>query len=292
MPELPEVETVRAGLDELIRSKKIKEVKLYDSPKSWPNDVVSTDKFVKDSSILKVRRRAKLLLIDLSSNYTIAVHLKMTGQLVFVGEESRFGAGHPTDSLIHNLPDKSTRVELKFDDNDSLFFNDQRKFGWMKLVPTPEVDNLDFMKKVGPEPLDDSFTLEVFKERLARRKKSNIKAVLLDQTVLAGLGNIYADESMWAAKINPKLRVNEIPDQKIVKLYESIREILAFSIQAGGSTNKNYVNAKGERGKYLDFANVYAREGLPCKRCGEPIAKFKHAGRGTHVCLNCQEVEL
>src|SRR5207253_1765159 len=114
-----------------------------------------------------------------------------------------FGGGHPTDSLIKQLPDKSTRVIIDFTDGSKLFFNDQRKFGWMRLLPTLEVPEIDFMKKVGPEPLEDDFTVDKFIERLSKRPKSQIKAVLLDQTILAGVGNIYADESLWAAKIHP-----------------------------------------------------------------------------------------
>ncbi len=129
--------------------------------------------------------------------------MKMTGQLVFRGSKENFGAGHPSDSLVGELPDKSTRVTLGFADGSKLFFNDQRKFGWMRLVPTSQVGQLDFFKKIGPEPLEKGFTAKVLEERAARRRKSNIKSVLMDQTVLAGVGNIYADEALWGAKLHP-----------------------------------------------------------------------------------------
>ena len=212
----------------------------------------------------------------------------MTGQLVFRGDRERFGAGHPSHSLVGDLPDKSTRVTLAFEDGSKLFFNDQRKFGWMRLLPTPEVEQLDFFQKVGPEPLAADFTPEQFIKRLQRRKKSGIKAVLLDQTVVAGIGNIYADESLWSAKIHPEQKVQDIPDSKLAKLYEALRTVLKLSIEKGGSTDRNYVDAAGKRGSYLTFANVFRREGQPCARCGTTIIKTKVAGRGTHICTHCQ----
>jgi formamidopyrimidine-DNA glycosylase len=286
MPELPEVETVRRGLQSLIVGLKIKDVS-HDTPKSFPNATADAQAFLIGSSITEVRRRAKVLLIDLSSGYTLVIHLKMTGQLVFRGE-AVFGAGHPSDSLIGELPDRSTRVTLTFTDDSHLYFNDQRKFGWMKLLPTLEVPNIDFMKKVGPEPLEAAFTAGEFSERFKRRSKTSIKAALLDQTVIAGVGNIYADESLWGAKIHPKRLVNTITDAEFKKLYLELRSVMNLAIEKGGSTDKNYVNAEGKRGSYMDFARVFRREGKPCPRCGTTIIKFKAAGRGTHICPHCQ----
>lgn len=181
MPELPEVETVRRGLESLIVGKTVKSAICHDSPKSFPNSQGDIEEFLCEATVLAIHRRAKVLLIELSSDYTLVTHLKMTGQLVFVARNDvRFGAGHPNDSLVGELPDRSTRVSLEFSDGSHLYFNDQRKFGWMKLLPTIEVPNIDFMKKVGPEPLEADFTREEFTERFARRAKTNIKAVLLD----------------------------------------------------------------------------------------------------------------
>jgi len=212
----------------------------------------------------------------------------MTGQLVFRSRIIDFGAGHPNDSLIGKLPDKSTRVSIKFKDGSNLFFNDQRKFGWMKLVPTAEVVNLDFFKKVGPEPLSADFKWKDFEKRLLRRKNSSIKAVLLDQSVIAGVGNIYADESLWGAKIHPKKLVKQLKSPEIHKLYDELILVLKLAIEKGGSTDKNYINAEGKRGSYLDFARVFHRQGEPCFRCGNIIIKIRVAGRGTHICPICQ----
>jgi formamidopyrimidine-DNA glycosylase len=289
MPELPEVETIRAGLSGLLIGKQVKG-ETHDWPKGFPNAEADVRAFLIGAKITDVRRRAKVLMIDLSSRHTLLVHLKMTGQLVFVDGTARFGAGHPSDSLVGKLPDRSTRVTLDFADGSKLYFNDQRKFGWMRLMPTLEVEQLDFFKKVGPEPLAAGFTAEQFTERLMRRPKSLIKAALLDQTVVAGVGNIYADESLWGAKIHPATRVQNVPKKKLIALFEALQKVLRLSIEKGGSTDKNYVNAKGEKGSYLQFANVFKRQGQPCPRCGTTIIKTRVAGRGTHICPKDQKV--
>lgn len=317
MPELPEVETIRIGLSQFLQGKQVQSVH-SDNAKSFPNAPKDVDEFLIGAKITDVRRRAKVLLIDLGNEYTLVIHLKMTGQLVFVQAtgrqtvkskkqnvdqpstnyhlpttkaEVRFGAGHPSDSLVGALPDKSTRVTIKFTDGSNLFFNDQRKFGWVRLMPTIEVPNIDFMKKVGPEPLEADFTQSIFRDRTRRRAKSNIKAVLLDQTVLAGVGNIYADESLWGAKIHPTTVVSTLSDQRLNKLYDVLLAVLRLSIEKGGSTDKNYVNAEGKKGSYLSFANVFRKEGQPCSRCGTTIIKTRVAGRGTHLCPNCQSLD-
>lgn len=289
MPELPEVETVRRGLHELIIGRTIAKV-AHDTPKSFPNATHDVKSFLIDAKVIDVRRRAKVLLIDLSTEYTLVIHLKMTGQMVFRGADAVFGAGHPNDSLIGELPDKSTRVTLTFADGSYLYFNDQRKFGWMRLMPTIEVPTIDFMKKVGPEPLEADFTAAEFTERFKRRARSPIKAALLDQTVIAGVGNIYADESLWGAKLHPQRLVGAVTSAEFDTLYHELRAVMNLAIEKGGSTDKNYVNAEGKRGSYMDFARVFRREGQPCPRCGTTIIKFRAAGRGTHICPHCQQL--
>lgn len=327
MPELPEVETVRLGLQRLLPKLQVAKVQ-HDTAKSFPNAPADVSQFLVGASILSVHRRAKVLLIELTTEYSLVIHLKMTGQLVYVKEghappdgsktdgssrtlrperstlplklarsdravsdfgEVRFGAGHPSDSLVGKLPDKSTRVTLTFTDGSKLYFNDQRKFGWMRLLPTVEVPNIAFMQKVGPEPLEADFTWQVFRDRLQRRKNTNIKAAILDQTVLAGIGNIYADEGLWAAKIHPTTLVKNLSDANIQALHKGLIDVLRLSIDKGGSSNRNYVNAEGKKGSYMDFANVFRREGEACPRCGTTIIKTRVAGRGTHLCPVCQQ---
>ncbi len=288
MPELPEVETVRRGLSNLIIGKVVSG-EVHDTEKGFPNTAEDVKQFLIGATVTEVRRRAKVLMIDLSTDYSLLIHLKMTGQLVFVGE-TRFGAGHPNDSLINELPDKSTRVTLTFEDGTKLFFNDQRKFGWMRLMPTIEIPNISFMQKVGPEPLSADFTANDFIQRLARRPKTNIKAALLDQSVVAGIGNIYADESLWGAKIHPQRLVSSLTEDEMTLLYTEVRAVMNLSVEKGGSSNSTYVNAEGKRGSYMDFARVFRREGLACPRCGTTIEKMRVAGRGTHICPFCQVI--
>ena len=290
MPELPEVETVVRGLNRLILKKKIAQVK-YDWPKSFPNLEKDVNDFMIGAEISKVQRRGKAIIIKLNNGWALVTHLRMTGQMVYRGEEN-WGAGHPNDDFLNDLPNKSTRVEIDFEDQTKLFFNDQRKFGYMKLLPEPEIEELSFFQKLGPEPLEDNFTVEIFKERLLKKKNSLIKPTILDQSVIAGVGNIYADEALWRAKIHPETRIKDFSNVDFKNLHESIRFVMNKSIEKGGSTDRNYVNADGSRGNYLEYAAVYHKNGQPCKRCGTEISKIRVGGRGTHFCENCQKIKI
>ena len=289
MPELPEVETVRRGLAELLPGRAVTQAIVFNSPKSFPNAPADVEQFLYGARVTAVRRRAKVLMIDLDTRYSLVVHLKMTGQFIFRGAQS-FAGGHPNDSLIGELPDRSTRVQIDFVDGSRLFFNDQRKFGWVKLLPTDEVKNLPFMQKVGPEPLDPNTRAEDFIQRIRRRQNSMIKPAFLDQAVIAGVGNIYADEALWAVRIHPQTRVKNVSDQQLNTLFNELRHVLQLSIDQGGSTDKNYVDAEGRKGNYLAFANVFRREGQACHRHpDQEIIKLKVGGRGTHICPICQK---
>ena len=314
MPELPEVETVRRGLANLLPGRTVLRATTIDSPKSFPNAPSDVEQFLYEATIVGVRRRAKVLIIDLSSDYSLVVHLKMTGQLVFRGEDkvknleygirnlevkvsdpseslTSFAGGHPNDSLVGKLPDRSTRVQIDFTDGSHLFFNDQRKFGWIKLVPTTMVEQMPFFQKVGPEPLDPKTKSEEFIQRVRRRSGSMIKPVILDQAVIAGVGNIYADECLWAAHIHPETRAGKLSDEQLNTLFIELVKILQLSIDQGGSTDRNYVDAEGRKGNYLKFANVFRREGQACHRHpDQEILKIRVAGRGTHICPVCQVV--
>lgn len=288
MPELPEVETIRTGLEHLLTGKVVRKV-TSDTAKSFPNEPNQVKNYLIGAKITDVKRRAKVLIINLDNDYALIIHLKMTGQLIFVGQE-RFGGGHPTDSLVGELPDRSTRVIFEFIDGTHLYFNDFRKFGWVKLVPKIEIPAIDFFKTVGPEPLGTDFTWQNFARALAKRKKSTIKAAILDQKVVAGVGNIYADESLFAACIHPATRVADISSTKLKRLWRAIPLVLQLSIDLGGSSDKNYVDAQGNKGSYLKFAKVFRREGQVCPECGGVIEKIRVAGRGTHYCPKCQKL--
>ena len=286
MPELPEVQVVVDGLNELVLSKQIVNVD-YDWEKSFPNEMDRVKEHLLDHYIENIERRGKAIIAHLSSGHYLLIHLRMTGQLVFVGEE-RFAAGHPNDSMISKLPDSSTRVIFMFDDKSRLYFNDQRKFGFIKLLNEQELKRDKFLNSLGPEPLKPKFNAQVLEKRLQKRPGTTIKAALLDQKVLAGLGNIYVDEALWCAQIHPKRQPKTLEDEEIKKLSQCIKKVLKISLEKGGSTDRNYVDARGKKGSYLDFANVFRKEGEDCPRCGDKIVKTRVAGRGTHYCERCQ----
>ncbi len=303
MPELPEVETIRRGLEKCILNKKIVQIKVYEK-KSFQGD---SSKAV-GSIIKSLYRRGKALIIELDNGYSFLVHLRMTGQLIYrdsvfykegnklygrekmsfeVLNEHSFGGGHPSESFLDELPNKQTRVVIEFDDG-RLFFNDQRKFGFIKVLETKQIDDDSFIRKLAEEPWE--IKLDQFYERLQKHKKSTIKAVILDQSVIAGLGNIYADESLFYASILPTRRAGDISRKEADKLVEGARVVMERSLEAGGSTIRNYVKSDGTRGDYLDkFAQVFNREGKKCLRCGRIIKKTKVGGRGTHYCDGCQK---
>lgn len=281
MPELPEVETIRRGLANFLKDAKITKVKIL-CDKSF----IGPKELIEGQTIKEVRRRGKALLIDLENGVTMMIHLRMTGQLIYRGEEN-FAGGHPTDSFMNELPDRQTRVIFELEDG-KLFFNDQRKFGFVKLIETSEVENDKFIKSLAKEPWD--MTVAEFKENLFRHKSAPIKATILDQKVVAGIGNIYADEALFYAKIHPKRETGSLTDKEIEKLLEGAKTVMQASIDSGGSTMKTYVKADGTKGDYLRlFAKVFRREGEPCENCGTEIVKIRVAGRGTHICPKCQK---
>ena len=278
MPELPEVETVRRGLRGFILGAKIKRVEVL-CEKSFIGEPVL-------GRVCDIRRFGKALVIDLENGWSLMVHLRMTGQLIYDGAE-RYAAGHPSENFVAELPNKQTRVILEFE-NGVLYFNDQRKFGFIKVMRTDEVLKDEFIRKLAKEPW--AMEAEELYEKLQRHGRSAVKAVILDQTVVAGLGNIYADEALYAAKIHPARKAGSLNMGEVSALLTAAREVMEKSIEAGGSTMRNYVKADGSRGNYLDlFAKVYHREGQPCERCGAEIAKIKVGGRGTHFCPECQK---
>jgi formamidopyrimidine-DNA glycosylase len=241
------------------------------------------------AKVLAVQRRAKVLLIEFDTNLTLMIHLKMTGQMVLVQAGGRrMAGGHPTNSMAAQLPDSSTRVVFTFAGGDVLYFNDQRKFGWMKLVPTAEVLHDTLVAKLGPEVDAVAFTFEYLSGQLQRRKGSPVKAVLLDQTVVSGVGNIYADETLHLAQIHPARRAGSLSAEETGRLYDALLTIMAAGIAHGGTSFAQYVNALGGAGDYLDQARVFRRQGQLCPECGAEIVKLRVAGRGTHICPICQ----
>lgn len=289
MPELPEVETIRRGLELGITSQTIARVEiLWEKSFPAPPDLVET--IVAGVKIRSLDRRAKVLMIHLDNDYSLLFHLKMTGQLVLQKSDGeRFAGGHPTESMKNPLPDRSTKVIFDFVSGDRLFFNDFRKFGWIKLVETAEIPNDSLVKRLGPEPMSDDFTLEGFQMQLDRHKRAPIKPTILDQSTVSGVGNIYADESLHLARIHPERLAGELKPAEVKRLHEAIRTIIGLGIEHGGTSFTSYVNALGGKGDYLDHARVFRKDGTPCPVCGAEILKIRVAGRGTHYCPKCQE---
>lgn len=274
MPELPEVETVVRGLREPLIGHTIQDM-WYD----WENTIHSPDATEFSARIIgqkvhAVNRRAKYILIQLDTD-TLMVHLKMTGRLYVADAEEV----HTADKWVH--------VRFDLDKGKQLRFSDSRKFG--KVYLTDDTDKL--LGHIGPEPLDDGFTLDVFRERLAKRNKI-IKALLLDQTFVAGIGNIYADEALFRAGIHPTTKADQLTDDDIVALHQTIQDALNAGIDHEGASINWYRKPDGTKGNSQKHFYVYGQDGEPCQNCGTIINKIRVAQRGTHYCPNCQPERL
>lgn len=271
MPELPEVENVRRSLESLVTGKTIASVDVR-LPRiiRTPDDALRFALELEGCTIQAVGRRGKYLLLDVPP-FTLVSHLRMEGQYRVAQR------GEP--ELPH------THVVFQFDDDSELRYRDVRQFGTMDLVPAggPWPSGL---AGLGPEPFDATLTVQAFHRRLHRR--APIKAVLLDQTAIAGLGNIYVDEALFAVGIHPERPAERVTRKQAAALLEAIRDVLTQAIDAGGSSIKTYTDGYGRHGGFQMALNAYAREGQPCRRCGAPIEKLRVAGRGTHVCPVCQ----
>ncbi len=288
MPEGPEVETIRRGLEEQIVGQGVAGVRVL-WEKSFQASTDEISKLVVGARIARVLRRAKVLIIELDNEFSLLFHLKMTGQMVMVkADGERYAGGHPSDSMALALPDKSTRVVFEFDSGDKLYFNDQRKFGWVKLVRSDEVGLDALIARLGPEALSAEFSVEYLAGQLARHAKAPVKAVILDQSTLGGVGNIYADESLHLARIHPARQAGILTPEEVKRLWSAVRDIIAAGIEHGGTSFAHYVNSLGGKGDYLTQARVFRREGQPCQVCGTTIEKIRVAGRGTHICPKCQ----
>lgn len=274
MPEMPEVETVRRTLLPLIKGKKIKKVTLW-YPKIIASDPTEFVQKLAGKRVVSIDRYAKYLLIRLSDDLTVVSHLRMEGKYRLVKE---------------NTPkDKHDHVQFIFTDGSALRYNDVRKFGRMQLVATGTEKQKTGIKKLGPEPNSPEFTVANLTAGLSKKKKS-IKSTLLDQSVVAGLGNIYVDEVLWQTKIHPLSMANKIPKTKIKKLHDNINSLINLAIEKHGTTVHTYLDANGKNGDFQKMLQVYGHKSEPCLRCGHLLEKIKVTGRGTTYCPNCQVI--
>ena len=286
MPELPEVETIRRDLLKKIKGKKIIEVKIKKSS-MVKGSTISFIRKIKNQKINDIKRIGKLLIFDLGKNINILVHLKMTGQLVYKNGAKSVAGGHNIPKNNNKLPNKYSHIIIYFSDGGKLYFNDLRQFGYMRLVDDKQRDKV--IEKFGIEPLTKNYTLENFKKVFLKRQ-GILKAVFLNQQLLAGIGNIYADEICFAAGILPSRKVNKLTKQEVEKLFLVSEKIIKQAIHMRGTTFNDYVDADGNKGNYFKLLKVYGREGKKCKRCLHgKIKKIRLVGRGTHFCSNCQK---
>lgn len=282
MPELPEVETIRTQLADKLIGRKIVGVEVR-LPKMFEG---SRDQ-VLGSRIIDVQRRAKIVIIRLDNGKNIVVHLKMTGQLVYgtdSAETISFSQGIPFAGF--ELPAKTTHVIFKLD-KGTLFFNDMRQFGWIKIINNEQLAMSN--EKFGPEALGKDFTPE-YLAKICGNWGRPIKILLMEQSKIAGIGNIYANEALWLAGISPMKRGREVERQKVGELYKSIKKVLEMGLKYGGSSaaDEAFVNVLGEKGKMQEHFVVYQKNGQPCPRCGKTITRSTLGGRGTFFCPKCQ----
>lgn len=273
MPELPEVETIRRTLDELIRNKTIDHVSVF-----WPKIVKQPEEAsqFKDALVGQTftgtGRRGKFLILY-TSDFALVSHLRMEG---------KYGLFQSTDEV-----DKHTHVIFHFTDGTELRYKDVRKFGTMHLfLKGQEFDTLP-LSQLGQEPFSEDFTKEMLAEKLSKTKR-NIKAALLDQKVVVGLGNIYVDEALFRARIHPEKPADSLDDSEVIKLHEEIIATLSEAVEKGGSTIRSYINSQGQIGMFQLELLVYGRKGEDCKVCGSPLERIISGGRGTVFCPSCQ----
>ena len=290
MPELPEIETIVEGAKKSLIGKKIERVEIR-VPKIVNFLVEEFKKGSIGAEIINIRRFAKIIVIDLSSGNSILIHLKLTGQLVYAGP-GKIGqieiekGGHPSRVYDQPLPHNYTHVIFDFSDGSHLYFNDIRRFGYLKLVKTAEVGERPEIKNLGPEPLD-GWTYEEFAEKLHRRPRSKIKQVLMDQKFVSGIGNIYANEIMFYARVRPDRLIGTLNEEEKKKIFKGIKFILKKAIVMGGSSENTYVNLEGKKGDFMKYAKVYQQK--VCNICGGPIKRITIGGRGTFYCPSCQK---
>ena len=276
MPELPEVETVRRGLESLVVGKTIAAVTVNLARIiRTPDDAEPFKLMLAGLTIDEVARRGKYLLIGIGP-YTLVSHLRMEG---------RYGLYQAEEPV-----EKHTHVIFHFTDGTELRYKDVRQFGTMDILPRDEFSALPGLALLGPEPLADSFTVAVLRDQVAKRRSGKLKALLLDQSFVAGLGNIYVDEVLFQAGLHPEASITDLSEEGIERLHASIVEVLAKSVALGGSSVKSYVNGYGQEGGMQHALLVYGRENTPCPQCGTEIVKTRVAGRGTHFCPNCQRL--
>lgn len=279
MPELPEVETIRTTLSNEIIGKTISNVEILEK-----KQFVGNSQDIIGAKITQLLRKGKYLSIKLSNDFYLNIHLKMSGQILYVESlDNPVIKNNIPKQNTNRLPIKYTRIILTFDDNSAIFYNDMRKFGWLKLSKKPE-------EPASPDVYSDEFTIEYFKN-VTKNSKQPIKSFLLDQTKLAGVGNIYANDALWEAHVHPEKITGNLTVKDVEKLFHAIKKIIAEGVKYRGSSAKdeNYIMPDGSLGGYQHHFKVYHRTGEQCLRCASEIKRIKQNGRSSFYCPTCQE---
>lgn len=281
MPELPEVETVRLQLQKYLVGHKIEDVEI-----KIAKLFAGEKKQVVGAKVQDVRRFAKVLSIDLDNGNSLVIHIKLTGQLIYRGPNLK-NVSTLSKKIVGGVPGPHTHVTFKLDKGGLLYYNDIRRFGWIRVLKTSEVATSGFVGKLGPEPFKD-LTLKHFQEVLAKTARA-IKVVLMDQSKMGGVGNIYANDALWLAKIDPKTPAKQLSTDKSKELYEAILTVLKAGLKYGGASELAFVTPDGAEGEYQNHTLAYGHEGEVCERCHKAkIVKYFLSGRGTYWCPNCQ----
>ncbi len=291
MPELPEVETVKNDLKSKITGTKIVSVSAL-----WPGIVkdIPYEVFVKQVQgveVEDVRRRAKNLIIKLSNGMNLLVHLKMTGHFMIAEDSAEVSSEGKwikakNKNLIDDRQNQFIRIIFHLDNGTILAMSDMRKFAYIKLVDDKELEK--FLASYGPEPFSSEFT-ERKLASILKSKNIAVKKILMDQSQIAGIGNIYADEILWAARVHPLSVSSKLSDKDIEAIYQNIKKILKLAIEKRGTSTSDFRDTEGKKGKFGDLRNVYRKTDLPCPECGGPVKKITVGGRGTHFCPVCQK---
>ncbi len=294
MPELPEVETIKRDLEDVLINKKIKDVVFM-----WPGILKGVEpeiflKYVKNIEILSVQRRAKNISIKLSNDWNLLFHMKMTGHLIYtdkswkVDKNGKWIAHNKKNSPLFDPLNQFIRVIFYLSNNKILAFSDLRKFAYVKLLNSEELT--DAFKNYGPEPFSNSFNLE-YLTKLFSKKNVSIKKVILDQKNIAGIGNIYADEILWESKIHPLRAASSLTKNEIKLFYKSTKSILTRAIEKRGTSTSDFRDISGKKGSFSESLRVYRQTDKPCERDGNLIQRISVGGRGTHFCSKCQKLE-
>ncbi len=282
MPELPEVETISRQLNEVLFGKKILKVEVLREKSFKGNEKELVGKVIDG-----VTRRAKMMAFHFKNwDKYLVVHLKMTGQIIYLSRSRRVVGGHPTADWVNDLPSKHTRVVIDLTDEAKVFFNDLRVFGWMKIMTRDDWEKLG--QRLPPDVTNKEFTQEYFSKVLAKSGRS-VKLVLLDQDKIGGVGNIYANDALYKARIDPRRKAKELSKKEASDLFEAVKEVIYLGIKYGGASVDKYVDAAGVGGKYQEHFLVYRKDGEKCKRDGQVIKKIKIGARGTYYCPGCQK---